>query len=130
MADVLGTLARLRRMEAEQAKRDLAAAIAAEAAARRTLTQAQAQVAMEARVSNASAPGAFAAWLPTAAAIISRCHAAEQQAGAAREAARENLAASRAALKAAETLVDARATERRQQALRREEKARDDITKK
>jgi flagellar biosynthesis chaperone FliJ len=129
MSRVLNTLARLRKLEAEQAKRDLAAAIAAEIAATRALTQAQASVAREARVVNAAAPGAFAAWLPAGSAAIARCVAAKTEAGGDREGARQNLAVRRSALKAAETLVEARSREARLEAERRAIRVLDDIAR-
>jgi flagellar export protein FliJ len=129
MSKALDTLGRLRKLEAEQAKRDLAAAIAAELAASRALMQAQAVVARESRVVNAAAPGAFAAWLPAASAAIARCKAAETQAAAERDAARAALAERRAALKATETLLDARAAQARREAERRAIRVLDDIAR-
>ncbi len=129
MAKALDTLARLRRLETEQAKRDLAGAVAAEIAAARALTQAQAMVAREIRVVNPAAPGAFAAWLPSGLAEIERCQTTERQAGAAREAARAALAGRRAALKATDTLLEARAQQERLEAERRAIKTLDDLVR-
>jgi len=125
MADTLKTLARLRRLEADQAKRDLAASIAQERAASRALLAAQAGLAQEARLAG-HVPAAFAAWLPGASAAIRQCHANERQAAAAREAARENLATRRAALKATETLLEQRQTAARLDTERRAERIRGD----
>ncbi len=129
MSKALDTVARLRKMEAEQAKRDLAAAVAAEMAAARALTQAQAVVAREARVVNPSAPGAFAAWLPEASATIKRCVTAKTQAGMARESARAALAGRRSALKAAETLVEERTQREKLVADRRATRVLDDMAR-
>ena len=127
MSKALDTLARLRKLETEQAKRDLAAAIAAETAAARALLQAQAVVAREARIVNPALPGAFAAWLPAASAAIARCKATETQAAAAREEARAALARHRSALKATQTLLDARHVQEKLTAERRATRVLDDI---
>jgi F420-0:gamma-glutamyl ligase-like protein len=124
MADTLAKLARLRRMEAEAAKRDLATAVTNERLAQRALTQAQASVALEARVPVPAVPGAFAAWLPAAAQAIARCKAAETEATRQRGAAREALAQRLAAQKAVDTVVAARAEDDRVQAERRAERSR------
>jgi flagellar biosynthesis chaperone FliJ len=129
MSRLLDILARLRRFEAEQAKRDLAGAIAAETAAKRAMTQAQALVAREARVANPAAPGAFAAWLPAASARIAACKAAETEAATARDAARAALAGRRAALKATDTLVEARAQQAKLEAERRAARSMDDVAR-
>ncbi len=129
MSKALDTLSRLRKLEAEEAKRDLGAAIAAEIAARRALTQAQAVVAREARVVNPAAPGAFAAWLPEASAAIAQCKSTETQAAAAREAARAALSGRRAALKATDTLIEARAQQARLDAERRAARVLDDVAR-
>ena len=125
MADTLAKLARLRRREAEAAKRDLAAAVTSERAAQRALTQAQASVALEARVSLPATQGAFAAWLPAAAQAIARCKAAEDNAGRQRIAAREALAQRLAAQKAVDTVLATRTEENRVESNRREERSRD-----
>jgi flagellar export protein FliJ len=129
MSKSLDTLGRLRKLEAEQAKRDLATAFAAEIAASRALRQAQAVVAREARVVNPVVPGAFAAWLPAASAAIARCKAAETQAAKEREAARAALAGRRSALKATETLLENRAEQERLEADRRATRVLDDIAR-
>ncbi len=129
MSKALDTLGRLRKLEAEQAKRTLAGAIAAEIAAGRALTQAQAVVAREARVVNVAAPGAFAAWLPAASAAIARCKNAETQAVAERETARSALAGCRSALKATEALLEARARQVMIEEERRATKVLDDIAR-
>jgi flagellar biosynthesis chaperone FliJ len=126
MADTLAGLARLRRLDVAQAKRDLATAIATELAASRALRAAQAGLAQEARLSAGQLPAAFAAWLPTASAAIRQCHATERQAAAARESARQTLAAHRAALKAAETLLEKREAAARLDASRRADRMRGD----
>ncbi len=129
MSRTLDTLARLRKLEAEQAKRDLAGAIAAEIVAGRALTQAQALVAREARVVNPAAPGAFAAWLPEATATIAHCKSTETQAAAMREAARTALSGRLSALKATETLLEARAQHDRREADRRATRVLDDFSR-
>lgn len=127
MADALRVLARLRRMEAELAKRNLAAAVAGETSARRVLAQAEAVAADEARVPTEAMPGAFAVWLPTATAQIMRARAVLIETSRARETARQTLADQRAAVKATETVVEARDLERRQQIMREAEQIRGDI---
>ena len=127
MADGLRVLARLRRMEAELAKRDLAAAVAAEFAAHGALMQARAAAAEEARVSTEGMPGAFGVWLPTAIARISRTHAVLIEANGAREVARQTLADRRAGVKATKTIIETRDSERRQQIARELEQVRGDI---
>jgi len=125
MADALAKLARLRRLEAEAAKRDLAAATAAERAAQRATVQAQAAVALEARVALPAAPGAFAAWLPAAAQAIAQCKSAETKAAWERNTARLALAQLLAAQKAVDTVLADRVSEERLEASRRLERSRD-----
>jgi hypothetical protein len=125
MADALAKLARLRRLEAEAAKRDLAACVTAERLAQRALTQAQAAVAMEARVAVPVLPGAFAAWLPAAAEAIARCKAAEVQAAQQRDAARLALAQRLAAQKAVDTVLAERVAAARVEAEQKRERARE-----
>jgi hypothetical protein len=125
MADALAKLARLRRLEAEAAKRDLAAATAAERAAERKLVQAQAVVAKEARVTLPATPGAFAAWLPAAAQAIAQCKSAETQATLNRNAARLALAQRLAAQKATDTVLADRKAAARVEEDRRQERSRD-----
>ena len=125
MADALAKLARLRRLEAEAAKRDLAAAAAAERAAQRATVQAQAAVALEARVPLPAAPGAFAAWLPAAAQAIAGCKSAETKAALDRNAARLALAQRLAAQKAVDTVLADRTAAERLEAARRLERSRD-----
>jgi hypothetical protein len=125
MADALAKLARLRRLEAEAAKRDLAAATAAERAAERKLVQAQAVVAKEARVTLPATPGAFAAWLPAAAQAIAQCKSAETQATLNRNAARLALAQRLAAQKATDTILADRKAAARVEEDRRQERSRD-----
>jgi hypothetical protein len=125
MADALAKLARLRRLEAEAAKRDLAVAIAAERAAQRATVQAQAAVALEARVALPAAPGAFAAWLPAAAQAIAQCKSAETKAALDRNAARLALGQRLAAQKAVDTVLADRTAEQRLEAARRLERSRD-----
>jgi hypothetical protein len=125
MADALAKLARLRRLEAEAAKRDLAAATAAERAAERKLVQAQAVVAKETRVTLPATPGAFAAWLPAAAQAIAQCKSAETQATLNRNAARLALAQRLAAQKATDTVLADRKAAARVEEDRRQERSRD-----
>jgi len=125
MADALAKLARLRRLEAEAAKRDLAAATAVERAAQRATVQAQAAVALEARVPLPAAPGAFAAWLPAAAQAIAGCKSAETKAALDRNAARLALAQRLAAQKAVDTVLADRTAAERREAARRLERSRD-----
>ncbi len=126
MTDALATLARLRRLEAEQAKRDLAQAIAQARAAQRALGRTEAQVAQEARVPSGDAPGAFAAWLPVAMEAVKQGRANLAQADRAGAEARAALAARQAALKAAETVLEAQAALARRSRARRDEAHRED----
>ncbi|HTZ71673.1 MAG TPA: hypothetical protein VMB71_13540, partial [Acetobacteraceae bacterium] len=68
MADALATLARLRRLATDAARRQLAAAVAAERAAADRLNAARAAVTAEARAAPTDAAhplaGSFALWLP------------------------------------------------------------------
>jgi len=123
MPDTLARLARLRRLEAEQAKRDLAAAVRNERDAQRALTQAQAAIILEAHVPLAEAPGAYAAWLPAAMQAIAACRASQAQATGEREAARAELTQCLAAQKAVDTVVNDRAAQARLEAERRRERA-------
>jgi hypothetical protein len=120
MADALLTIARLRRLEVNEARRDLAACLAGEAEAATALRSAEAELAEEARVACAL-PGAFGAWAPSGLQAIRRCRDALARAGALRAAAALHLAARKAALKAVETRLEARRTEARRQEARRRE---------
>jgi hypothetical protein len=87
VADALGTLWRLRRLHAEEARRTLAAALAAEAEAANRLQSALAAPAREAaalgRQPSRQMTNAYAAWLPAAARAIHSCRRAGDSAAAA-----------------------------------------------
>jgi flagellar biosynthesis chaperone FliJ len=114
--DPLATLARLRKLAVNEAKRDLAEALAAEDAALARATAAEAALTDEAETAD---PAAYAAWLPRGLAEA-RAEAAKAEA-AARAAERQRLllAEARAAERAVELLADKRAAEAAKAADRR-----------
>ena len=112
MTRALDTLARLRRLETEQARRALGLATAQETQAATILGQAQSAPNREAR-STPSDPAdplarAFAAWLPAAASAIADARAACAERQAERDRAQAALAGARASLEAVETLIGER----------------------
>jgi flagellar export protein FliJ len=131
MADALATLRRLRQMEADQARRDLAASLAASAEANQRAEAARAALQNEARAApmDAAHPlaGSYAAWLPAGQTAVRDATASERTAQARAEASRAVLATARAAERAVETVQDARAATRRVAALKREQINLDDF---
>jgi flagellar biosynthesis chaperone FliJ len=114
--DPLATLARLRRLAVNEAKRDLADALAAEDAALARATAAEAALTGEAETSE---PGAYAAWLPRGLAEARAEGAKAEAAGRATERQRLTLAEARAAERAVELLAARRAAEAAKAADRR-----------
>jgi hypothetical protein len=131
MADALATLRRVRQMEADQARRDLAATLAASLDAERRAQAARTALQTEARAVAVDAAhplaGSFANWLPAGQAAVRSAAAAERTAQARAEASRAALAEARAAERAVETVQDARAAARRTTALKREQIELDDF---
>jgi flagellar export protein FliJ len=122
--DPLDVLARLRRLEVAQARRDLAgrAATLDEAAVRAEAVER----ALEAE--RAHAPADYAAFLPRALAAREDAARSVRRAQAALEVARIALADRRAQERAVERLAEARAEAARDAAARREQAALDDRT--
>jgi len=125
MADGLAKIARLRRLEAAAAKRDLASALTAERIAQRALVQAQAAVVTEARVNLPVMSDCFAAWLPAAVEAIAGRKSAELQAAVERDAARQVLAQCLAAQRAVDTVLAEREASARMEVERRSERTHD-----
>ncbi|WP_144186465.1 hypothetical protein [Elioraea rosea] len=114
--DPLATLARLRRLSVNEARRDLAAAIAAEDAALARAEAAERALTTEAEQGD---PGAYAAWLPLGLAQA-RAEAAKADAAArASERRRLALAEARAAERSVEILAEKRDAEAAKAAQRR-----------
>jgi flagellar export protein FliJ len=129
MNRTLHTLLRLRRFEGDAARRALAEAIAAEAAAANRLHQAQSALHDEAHGLDGDTLLAlqnFAAWLPRGTADIQAASHALAVAAHASAAARATLAERRAAMEAVEKRIEAQARADRQDATRREAHALDD----
>lgn len=127
MSDPLATLQRLRKLEADYARRDLAAALATEIRAQAAQSEAAEALQREAAahpadISHALAR-AFASWRPVGVAALQSAAAARHTAETDVAARRNNLAASRAAERAVELLqanqnaVRDSARKRRQQAV-------------
>jgi hypothetical protein len=120
VADALGTLWRLRRLHSEEARRTLAAALAAEAEAANRLKSALAAPAREAaalgRQPSRQMTNAYAAWLPAAARAMHSCRRAGEAAGKVTTAAAAALGERMAEEKAVALLLDQlRLAERKQQ---------------
>lgn len=114
--DPLVTLARLRKLAVSEARRDLAAAIAAEGAAIARATAAEAALESEARDAD---PGAYAAWLPRGLVVAATEAGKAEAAMAAAERMRLSLAEARAAERAVEHVAERRAAEAAKSAERR-----------
>jgi flagellar biosynthesis chaperone FliJ len=129
MNRTLHTLLRLRRFEADAARRALAEALAAEAAAEAGRDQAAAALCEEAKNTDADTLLAlqnFAAWLPRGTADRQAANHALAVAAKASAAARAALAERRAALEAVEKRIEAQARADQQEAARREAHALDE----
>jgi flagellar export protein FliJ len=133
MADATARLLRLRAAEADAARRDMAAAMAAQDATMAREAQARAAVTREMRGAprDAADPliGAYAAWLPAGQAAIGRARNEAAAAVRAVDAARAALASARMAYRACESLADAQAEARRLDALKREQVTLDDAAR-
>ncbi len=137
MSRALLTLARLRRLQADQARRDLGEAVAHELAAETTAAQARTQREREAeaaRVSLAEGPagplaGAFATWLPASTRRILASDQEVVQSRHARAEAAGSLVHRRAALEAVEQLLQAEQDVRRRQADQRAQHALDELAR-
>lgn len=120
--DLFATLLKLRRAEVEEARRDLADALAQASAHAADMREAFAALDREA----ASDPALYAAWLPwgieRALAAAARAEAAEK----AVEAARVALAQARAAERAVEVMAKRRAAEEARRRARKEQAALDE----
>jgi flagellar biosynthesis chaperone FliJ len=131
VADALATLRRLRQIEADQARRALAAALAASLEAERRAQAARTALQTEARAAPVDAghplAGSYAAWLPTGQTAVREAAAAERIAQTRADATRAALAEARAAERAVETVLDARAAARHAASLRREQVELDDF---
>ena len=137
MSRALLTLARLRRLQADQARRDLSEAVAHEQAAETTAAQARAQRQREAeaaRMSLAEGPagplaGAFATWLP---ASTRQIQASDQELALSRQARAEaaaGLVHRRAALEAVEQLLQAEQEVTRRRADQRAQHRLDELAR-
>ncbi len=130
MADALATLARLRRMEADQARRALGMAIGQERQAVQAAANARADRQREALLAARAADplaGAYAAWLPASVRTIAQADAAVSRSAADRDLAAASLAGCKAALEAVETLIDERNHTRRRHASRRAQSRLDEM---
>jgi flagellar biosynthesis chaperone FliJ len=134
MADPIARLLRLRAAQADAARRDLAIALRAREAAGAQTASAQHAVSREAK----GAPrdpmhplaGAYTTWLPSGQAAIARARVEEQALAVAAEQSRAALAQARMAVKACESLAEARAEVRRLEGLRREQVTLEDAARK
>jgi flagellar export protein FliJ len=134
MADPVARLMRLRAAQENAARRDLAAALRDREAAGARTAAALAAIAREAKGAPREAThplaGAYTAWLPAGQAAIARARAEEAARAAAADQARAVLTQARMAVKACETLAEARAETKRLAWLRREQATLEDATRK
>lgn len=117
-SDPLASLLRLRRLTADQARRELAECLHTESEAKQAIAAIDAKIARETKVATSLAGGdaeveAFAAWLRR---IRPSQHGAEAAAVAQTTEARAVLAMARAAVRAVEELLTQRAAEERMNA--------------
>jgi hypothetical protein len=131
MADALATLRRLRQIEADQARRALAAALAASLEADRRAQAARTALETEARAAPADAAhplaGSYAVWLPVGQTEVREAGAADRTAQTRADATRAALAEARAAERAVEIVQAARAAARHAAVLKREQVELDDF---
>jgi len=132
MNRTIGTLARVRRLALDRAKRDLAAAHAAEAAALRMAEAAIDIIAAEAAFASAyvaaeGGDGGFAAWLPTARSRGEQARGAHGRSMAETERARACLADAGVALRLVEELAKRHAAARKAAVARDAQRALDEI---
>jgi flagellar export protein FliJ len=130
--DPLTSLLRLRRTTVDAARQDLAACLAAEDAAARTVAELKAAVAREMEAASSLAADdadveAFAAWLRQIRPRQAEAHAAHDRARANTTRSRAALASARAAERAAEMMLDKRVAEQRAEAERREQHTLDEV---
>jgi hypothetical protein len=129
--DPLETLARLRQMVCEDARRALAASLEAESAANKALRSAEAAIFREQEVAGSLDAGdgaveAFAAWLPVGRQAVREAREADAAATAATVQARAVLSAARASAEAADRLLAARAAARQEEVMKRTQAALDE----
>jgi flagellar export protein FliJ len=132
MADRLASLARMRRQDVDEARRNLAGCLDLEAAAERCAAASDASIAREMQAAGNLSAGDhaaanFAAWLETARASAATARLEQQRTGAATGRARAALVAARAAAEAVEMLRAAQAASRHAAALRAEQHDLDEI---
>lgn len=130
MADALATLARLRRLAADEARRDLAQRLAAETAAEQALAAQAAALTREQAALASAQPGILAASYPAwrEAALARRAAAAQgvSLAASACDQARAKLAAVQSAQRAVDSMMEARHAARRAAYLAHAQRALDD----
>ena len=130
MADALTTLARLRHLATEQARRALAATLRAASQADRRHQDETATMAHELAATDMGPghplAGSLAAWLPAGQASLARSLTEKNQAGVQANAAQDALAECRAADRAVELVLGQRREEARRAELRREQVMLDD----
>ena len=129
MADKLATLLRLRRLEADLARRDLALAWHLEHEQQAGLEAAVAAPGVEASKLPADrlAHAAFARWLPQAMLLVDQCHAAHGLAEEARLVAADEAASRHAAQEAVSQLQDERRQAERKIAMRKMQSGLDEL---
>jgi flagellar biosynthesis chaperone FliJ len=123
--DPLRVLARLRRLEVDQAKRQLAERLRAHALAGRGVAAAEAALVAEAEVQDD--PAAFGAWLPRGLAERKRAERGLAHTTLRSEEARSAMTALRAAERAVEAMRDRRAAASSRQATRRDQQRLDEL---
>lgn len=107
MSRALDTLARLRRLQTDEAKATVDRAIMARDAAEARQTKARTALAREMQA-DAAQGGSYAAWLPVAFAAIHQTQAQMGEAERARQSAVQVLVGHKAALKAVERIMELR----------------------
>jgi flagellar biosynthesis chaperone FliJ len=131
VADTLHTLARIRRLHADLARRDLGQAVQVEIMAQNALQAAveapAREIALLATGHRGTETAAFAAWLPLAQSAIVRRTADAQAASQARDATAQALASAKSALEAVETLQAQHARAARKVAQRKAQSGLDEL---
>jgi flagellar biosynthesis chaperone FliJ len=131
VADTLHTLARIRRLHADLARRDLGQAVQAEIMAQNALQAAveapAREIALLATGQRGIETASFAAWLPLAQSAIVRRTADSQAASQARDATAQALASAKSALEAVETLQAQHARAARKVAQRKAQSGLDEL---
>jgi flagellar export protein FliJ len=131
-SDPLEALLRLRRLTADQARRELADCLRAESEAKQAIAAIDAQIAHETEVATSLAGGdaeveAYAAWLRRIRPTQQAARVAEAVAVAQTTEARAGLAIARAAVRAVEELLAQRETEERMAADRQDQREIDEV---